>query len=253
LSVRPVDIRTILLLGGTSEIGGAIVSKLAAPTSATVVLAGRRLDTLELVATRLVASGAGRVETRRFDADDTDAHEGFIAEVAGAVGDIDVVVLAFGVLGDQAVDEAGGDGAVRVAHTNFVGAVSVSLCVSRLLRAQGHGTLVVLSSVAGERVRRANFIYGSTKAGLDGFAQGLGDSLLGSGASVLIVRPGFVATKMTAGRPPAPLATTADAVAEATARGLAAGRPIVWAPSALRVIFAVFRHLPRAAWRRIST
>ena len=100
------------------------------------------------------------------------------AQLAG--GDLDVVVLAFGLLGDQAADEAGGDGAVRLAQTNYVGAVSVGLAVARLLRAQGHGTLVVLSSVAGERVRRANFIYGSSKAGLDGFAQGLGDALAGT-------------------------------------------------------------------------
>jgi decaprenylphospho-beta-D-erythro-pentofuranosid-2-ulose 2-reductase len=109
----------------------------------------------------------------------------------------------------------------------------------------------VLSSVAGERVRRAHFIYGSSKAALDGFAQGLGDALAGSGAGVLIVRPGFVRTKMTEGLPPAPMSTTAAAVAAATAKALAAGRELIWVPAQLRVVFAVFRHLPRVVWRRL--
>jgi hypothetical protein len=90
------------------------------------------------------------------------------------------------------------------ATTNFVGGISAGLAAARQLRLQGHGTLVVLSSVAGERVRKANFIYGSTKAGLDGFALGLGDTLAGSGAGVMVVRPGFVAGRMTAGMPRAP-------------------------------------------------
>ncbi|MGH9060283.1 MAG: SDR family NAD(P)-dependent oxidoreductase, partial [Acidimicrobiales bacterium] len=144
-----------------------------------------------------------------------------------------------------------GDGAVRLARTNYVDAVSAGLAVARLLRRQGHGTLVVLSSVAGERVRKANFIYGSTKAGLDGFAQGLGDALHGSGASVLIVRPGFVKGRMTAHMDPAPMPTTVDQVAEATVKALAAGRQVVWVPGMLRLAFVVFRHLPRALWRKL--
>ena len=102
------------------------------------------------------------------------------------------------------------EAAVDAAITNYVGSVSTGLLAAEQFRRQGHGLLVVLSSVAGERVRKANFVYGSTKAGLDGFAQGLGDALEGSGAKVMVVRPGFVTTKMTAGLPPAPLAATAE-------------------------------------------
>jgi decaprenylphospho-beta-D-erythro-pentofuranosid-2-ulose 2-reductase len=133
----------------------------------------------------------------------------------------------------------------------MAGAVSISLAVAQRLRAQGHGRLVVLSSVAGERVRKANFVYGATKAGLDGFAQGLGDSLEGSGAAVVVVRPGFVHSTMTAGLDPAPFATTPDAVAEATVAGLRRGRRTVWAPGILRVVFSVLRHLPGPVWRRL--
>jgi decaprenylphospho-beta-D-erythro-pentofuranosid-2-ulose 2-reductase len=244
-------VQSVLVLGGASEIGVAIAAELAGSRHATVVLAARRPDDLTAEVAALHAAGAGRVETLAFDADDTDSHEGFVRQAAETVGDLDVVVLAFGLLGDQGADAAGGEGAVRLARTNYLGAVSVSLAVARQLRRQGHGTLVVLSSVAGERVRRANFIYGSTKAGLDGFAQGLGDDLVGSGAGVLIVRPGFVKGRMTAGMDPAPMATTPEAVAEAVAKALADGREMIWVPGILRLAFAVFRHLPRPVWRRL--
>jgi decaprenylphospho-beta-D-erythro-pentofuranosid-2-ulose 2-reductase len=244
------NVQSILVLGGGSEIGLAIARRLAGPRHAIVVLAGRHPDVLERAAATLRASGAGAVSTAAFDAGDTDSHGAFIDEVTNRVGDLDVVILAFGLLGNQAIDEAGGDGAVRLAHTNYTGAMSIGLVVARRLKEQGHGTLVVLSSVAGERARRSNFIYGSSKAGLDAFAQGLGHALAGTGAGVLIVRPGFVPTKMTAGMKPAPLATTPEAVAAATASALAQGKEIVWVPAGLRWLSSVFRHLPTGVVRR---
>lgn len=247
-------VQSVLLLGGTSEIGLAIASELARPRGATVVLAGRDGDGLKAAAVELEAAGAGRVETVAFDAADTAGHDQVMAETARLAGrDIDVVVVAFGLLGDQAADEAGGTGAVEVATTNYVGAVSVGLAAARLLQRQGHGAIVALSSVAGERVRRANFIYGSSKAGMDGFFQGLGDSLAGRGVRVLVVRPGFVRGRMTAGMDEAPMATTPAAVAAATVKALQAGKELVWVPAQLRPVFAVFRHLPRPLWRRIPS
>jgi decaprenylphospho-beta-D-erythro-pentofuranosid-2-ulose 2-reductase len=245
-------VQSVLVLGGSSEIGVAIAKKLAAPRHATVVLAGRNSDALESAAAEVRTAGAGKVDTLRFDANDTGDHEAIIAKAADiAGGDLDVVVVAFGVLGDQETDEQGGEGAVQLAMTNYVGVLSVGLAASRALKAQGHGTLVFLSSVAGERVRQANFIYGSSKAGMDGFAQGLGDALAGTGVNVLIVRPGFVTTKMTAGMKEAPFSTTAEAVADATAKAVASGKEIIWVPGLLRFVFLVFRHLPRAVWRRL--
>jgi decaprenylphospho-beta-D-erythro-pentofuranosid-2-ulose 2-reductase len=230
----------------------AIAARLAGPRRATVVLAGRNPDGLQQAGGRLEGAGAGRVELIDFDAADPAGHAGLVTRLPDLIGgDVDVAVVAFGVLGDQAADEAGGEGAVRLATTNYVGAVSVCLPLARLMRDQGHGTIVVLSSVAGERVRRANFIYGSSKAGLDGFAQGLGDALAGTGVKVLIVRPGFVSTKMTAGMEPAPMSTTAEAVADATVAALASGREVVWVPRQLRLVMAVARHLPRPLFRRL--
>jgi decaprenylphospho-beta-D-erythro-pentofuranosid-2-ulose 2-reductase len=247
------DVQSVLVLGGASEIGLAIARHLAAPRHASVALAGRHRAALEAAAASLAAGsgGAGRVVTLDFDALDTAAHDCVMQEAARLIGDLDVVVLAFGLLGDQAADAAGDDGAVRLASVNYVGAISAALAAARQLRAQGHGTLVVLSSVAGERVRKANYIYGSSKAGIDGFAQGLGDALQGSGVHVLIVRPGFVATKMTTGMTPPPLSTTPEMVAVATDAALRGSREIVWVPGSLRWVMMITRHLPRALFRRL--
>jgi decaprenylphospho-beta-D-erythro-pentofuranosid-2-ulose 2-reductase len=245
-------VQTVLVLGGASDIGIAVAARLAGARRATVALAGRHPDALCTAGDRVRSAGAGRVEIIEFDATDTASHEQFVAGLPESLGDIDVVIVAFGLLGEQAVDELGGDGAVNVATTNYVGAVSVCLPLARMMKSQGHGTLVFLSSVAGDRVRRANFIYGSSKAGLDGFAQGLGYSLAGSGAEVLIVRPGFVHTKMTAGMKPPPLSTTPEAVAEATVAALAAGKGVIYVPARLRPVMAVARHLPHQVWAKID-
>ena len=202
--------------------------------------------------TTCAAPAPATVDVVAFDALATDGHDAFVDDIFTRHGDFDLVILAFGILGDQEEAERDTEAALAVLQTNFVGAASVALPVARRLRAQGHGTLLVLSSVAGERARRANFVYGSSKAGLDAFCQGLGDSLVGTGARVVVVRPGFVHTKMTAGRAPAPLATTPEAVADAVVRGLEKGAETIWAPPALRFVMSGMRHLPRPLWRRIK-
>lgn len=245
------SVQSVLVLGGTSEIAVTTVRELAARRARTVILAARDPGRAEDAARQARDAGATTVETVRFDGDDSESHERFVDEVFGHHGDIDLVLLAFGVLGDSEAYADSGPAAAAVVRTNFLGAVSVAIPVARRLREQGHGTLVVLSSVAGERVRKSNFVYGASKAGLDGFAQGLGDSLRGTGVDVMVVRPGFVRTKMTAGLDSVPLATTAEAVAAAIVRGLARGSHTVWVPQALRPVMAVLRHLPRAVFSRL--
>jgi decaprenylphospho-beta-D-erythro-pentofuranosid-2-ulose 2-reductase len=243
--------QSLLVLGGTSDIGMATARRLVQARTRRVVLAGRPSTQLDAAAELLRTAGADHVEVVPFDAEDTEAH-GAVVDQAFAGGDIDVVLLAFGVLGEQAAQERDPGLAVHAAMVNYVGAVSVGLHVSARLRTQGHGVLVVLSSVAGERARRANFVYGSTKAGLDAFSQGLGDALHGSGARVLVVRPGFVRTKMTAGRQEAPMTTTPEAVAVAITDGIRSGRHTVWVPARLQQVMAVLRHLPRGLFRRLA-
>ncbi|OIK04977.1 decaprenylphospho-beta-D-erythro-pentofuranosid-2-ulose 2-reductase [Streptomyces monashensis] len=235
--------QSLLVLGGTSEIALATARRLIARRTRTVWLAGRSSPALEEAAEGLRRLGAD-VRTADFDALDPDSHESALGKVF-AEGDIDLVLLAFGILGDQAEDERTPARAVRVAQTNYTGAVSAGLVAAGALQAQGHGSLVVLSSVAGERARRADFIYGSSKAGLDAFAQGLGDALHGTGVHVMVVRPGSVE------RPQTPFATTPEAIATAIELGLRRRAETVWVPGVLRVVMAALRHTPRALFRRL--
>jgi decaprenylphospho-beta-D-erythro-pentofuranosid-2-ulose 2-reductase len=241
--------QSLLVLGGTSEIALAIARRLIARRARTVWLAGRPSPALEQAAEGLRVLGAD-VRTVDFDALDPESHETVLGKVF-AEGAVDMVLLAFGVLGDQAHDERDPLRAVRVAQTNYTGAVSAGLVAARALQAQGHGSLVVLSATAGERARRTDFIYGSSKAGLDTFAQGLGDALYGTGVHVMVVRPGFVRTRMTAGRAREPLATTPEAVATAIELGLRRRSETVWVPGALRWVMSALRHAPRALFRRL--
>lgn len=239
----------VLLLGGRSEIGLAVARRVA--PGATVVLAARRSDTLDAERQALLAAGASAVETIEFDADDVDRHGEVLGDVVRRHGRIDLAVVAFGVLGDQARAERDAAHAVAVVHTDYLAHVAVLTHLADLLRAQGSGTVVVYSSVAGVRVRRANYVYGSAKAGLDGFASGLADALHGSGVRLVLVRPGFVVGRMTAGMTPAPFSSTPDQVADATVRAVRSGRAEVWVPWVLRPLFGVLRLLPRAIWRRM--
>jgi decaprenylphospho-beta-D-erythro-pentofuranosid-2-ulose 2-reductase len=241
----------VLLIGGTSEIGQAIVRRMASEGPVRAVLIGRDADGLASSVASLERDGCSPSGKVLADACDLASHEDAVARAFEEAGGFDVVVLAVGVLGGQAGLDARHDEATEVMSVDFLGAGSLLLAALRKLRDQGHGTLVVLSSVAAERPRASNAIYGAAKAGLDSLAQGLGDGLAGSGVRVLVVRPGFVKTRMTAGLKPAPFATTPEAVAAATVQGLQRGNHTVWVPGVLRYVFAVLRHLPRAAYRKL--
>lgn len=238
--------QTVVLLGGTSDIGRAIVRELDSPSLRKVVLACRRPDEVDVTG----LSDHAEIVGVRFDALEHDGHERLLAEIVERTGDLDIVIQAFGELGaDDGDDPQAG---ARLAEVNYVGAVSSGLAVARRLRAQGHGTLIVLSSVAGVRTRPSNFVYGSTKAGQDAFATGLGHALRGSGARVLTVRPGFVRSSMTEGRPEAPFAVEPAEVAKATVAGLRRGADVVWAPGILRLVFSILRFVPGPIWRRLD-
>jgi len=243
--------QSVLVLGGASEIAQAIVAGLVPGRCRTVVLAGRPSERLEAAAEAARAAGADTVEIVAFDTTDLAGSPAVIDAVFERFGDIDLVLAAAGALGDQSEMETDPVAAAELITTNFTGLAGSLLAAAIRMRAQGHGRLVVISSVAGQRTRKANFIYGSTKSGLDAFAQGLGDSLIGSGVSVTIVRPGFVVGRMTEGMEPAPFPTTPEAVAEAVVTGIESGAEVVYAPPILRWVFAVMRQLPRSVWRRM--
>jgi short-subunit dehydrogenase len=240
---------TVLSLGGRSEIGIELAVRLA--PGASIVLAARNADQLDEQTAAIRAAGAARVGCVEFDADDVESHGPLVDSIIAEYGPIDTAVLAFGILGDQGRAESDAAHAVAVVHTDYVAQVSLLTHLAAAMRQAGRGALVVFSSIAGARVRRANYVYGSAKAGLDGFACGLADALHGTGVRVLIARPGFVIGRMTAGMTPAPLSSTPAQVAERTARALAKGRRTVWIPWALGPAAGVMRLLPQFVWRRM--
>jgi decaprenylphospho-beta-D-erythro-pentofuranosid-2-ulose 2-reductase len=240
--------RRVLLLGGTSEIGLAIVRRLAGDGPVRAHLVGRDRGRLERAAASV---GQPEAPIDVLDADDISEHEQVTDRAFTKAGGFDVVVLAVGVLGGQDGVDASPNESLEVMRVNFLDSGSLLLRSLRQMTRRGHGTLVVLSTVAVERPRASNAIYGAAKAGLDSLAQGLADATASTGVRVLVVRPGFVHSRMTAGLEPAPFATTPEGVADATVRAMDGKAHTVWVPGRLRLIFAVLRHLPRAIYRRL--
>jgi decaprenylphospho-beta-D-erythro-pentofuranosid-2-ulose 2-reductase len=249
--------QTILLLGGTSEIGLAICEQYLRNANARVILADlpgapRR----DAAIAQLEAAGAKSVEFLDFDAVDTKSHPALI-ESAWANGDVDVAIVAFGLLGDAEELWQNQAKAVLVAQVNYTAAVSVGVLVGEKMRAQGFGQIIAMSSVAGERVRRSNFVYGSTKAGLDGFYLGLGEALREFGVHVLVIRPGQVRTTTTlehwkaTGAKEAPFTVNKEDVAALAVASAAKGKDLVWAPGPVRYLMAVMRHIPRPIFRKL--
>jgi short-subunit dehydrogenase len=192
------------------------------------------------------------VHTFEFDATDLASHQPLLEKVVADHGPIGVVVLAFGILGDQEQAERDPGHALEIVQTDFVAQVNILTIVSNLLRAQGSGQIVVFSSIAGARVRRANYVYGSAKAGLDGFSTGLSDALHGSGVDLLVVRPGFVIGRMTKGMTAVPLfSSTPGQVASAVVKALEARKTHVWIPASLTLAAAVMHLVPSSLWRRM--
>lgn len=241
--------QSLLLLGGTSDIALAVAERYARIRPLRIVIAARPSTRRDDAVRRLDRPGA-TVSTVDFEAAHFASHPAMLDKVF-ADGDIDVAVVAFGLLGDAEQVWQNHEKAVELAEVNYTAAVSVGVALAERMRRQGHGSVVALSSVAGERVRRANFVYGSTKAGMDGFYLGLGEALRPHGVRVTVVRPGFVHTKMTEGMKAAPLSSTPEQVAEIIVDAVARRKELVWAPAPLRVLMSILRHIPRVIFRRL--
>lgn len=247
--------QNIVLLGGTSEIGLAICARYLRNAPAHIVLATMPGDPgRDDAAAQLRAAGARSVRVIDFDALDTDSHPQVIEQACttdGADRDIDVAIVAFGLLGDAEELWQNQRKAVQIAEINYTAAVSVGVLLAAKMRAQGYGQIIAMSSAAGERVRRANFVYGSTKAGLDGFYLGLSEALREFGVRVLVIRPGQVRTRMSSHLKEAPLTVDKDYVADLAVTAAAKGKELVWAPGAFRYVMMVLRHIPRPIFRKL--
>lgn len=243
--------RRVVVLGGTSEIALAIVGELQRQHPREVALVGRDEHALQAAAGELTRAGAARAISFTVDARDTGQHESVVTRAFEALGGADIVIVAVGVLGARGGLPDDPAAALDVLQVNVVGTGSLLVAAARALREQGSGTIVVLSSVAAERPRASNVVYGASKAALDALAQGLADDLRADGVRMLVVRPGFVSTRMTRGLSPAPFSTDPQAVARVVIRGLEQGRSTVWAPPVLRLVMGALGLLPRPLFRRL--
>ncbi|MEM6110198.1 decaprenylphospho-beta-D-erythro-pentofuranosid-2-ulose 2-reductase [Mycobacterium sp. 050272] len=243
--------QTILLLGGTSEIGLAICARYLKNAHARILLAAMPGDPgRDDAVAQMEAAGARSVELIDFEATDPESHPKMI-DAAFAGGDVDVAIVAFGILGDAEELWQNQHKAVLAAEINYTAAVSVGVLLGEKMRTQGFGQIIAMSSAAGERVRRSNFVYGSTKAGLDGFYLGLGEALREFGVRVLVIRPGQVRTRMSAHVKEAPLTVDKEYVANLAVTASAKGKELVWAPAAFKYVMMVLRHIPRPIFRKL--
>jgi decaprenylphospho-beta-D-erythro-pentofuranosid-2-ulose 2-reductase len=242
----------VVVLGGTSDIARAICARLCADGLERLVLAGRSESLLAAAAEELRALGAADVAVVRFDALEPSAAADTVAssfEAAG--GPVDLVIVAVGALGDQRHDEDDAAGTLDVVNATYTWPVAALSAMRGRLVEQGTGQVLVLSSVAGVRVRRSNYLYGAAKAGLDATCIGMAESLRGTGARLQVLRPGFVRSKMTEGMDAAPFTTGVDAVADVAVAGLRSDATVLWSPPLLRYVFFVLGLVPQALWRRL--
>lgn len=246
-------IETAVVLGGASDIGLATVRRLEREGLRSAVLAVRDVEaTRALVAHDPVLGALDAVHVEPWDALAVDQHDAFVDRAFELLGGVDLVVCAVGSLGHHSGLPMDAIEADTLMRTNYTGPASALLPFARRLQTQGRGTIAVFSSIAGNRARKSNFVYGSAKSGIDAFAQGLDDALAGSGVRVLVVRPGFVVSNMTVGLDPAPMASTPEEVADAIAAALDKRSRVVWVPPKLGPMMAVLRNVPAGVWRRIA-
>lgn len=233
----------VLLLGARSDIGGEIAERVCQGRE--VVLAARGSGGLEDVEKRLLAAGATAVRALDFDATDMESHRRIVREAS----EVTTAIVAFGILGDQELAERDEHEAARIATVDYLAQVTM---LTVLADEMTRGEIYAFSSIAGWRARRANYVYGSTKAGLDAFCQGLMDRLHGTGLNLILARPGFVIGSMTEGMNPAVMSVTPDVVADAVVDAAARGKSsTVWIPRRLAILAAIMRVVPRPVWRHM--
>ena len=245
--------QNVVVFGGSSDIARALTKKLCAVRAHTVVLAGRNRTLLDEAAAEAHEYGATKTDVVIFDAEDPSSAQRTVSEAFAKVGDqIDLVVIAVGLLGDQHADEDDASASARMMTVNVTWPVAALAEIRHRLIAQGSGRILVMSSVAAIRVRSNAYLYSGAKAGLDRLCQGLAQSLEGTGVKLQLLRPAVVRTKMTTGLAEPPFTTGPNEVAENVMRGLASGDAVIWSPPLLRYVFAILRHLPQPLWRKIA-
>lgn len=241
----------ILVLGATSGIAEA-TCRIWAAEGASLFLVARNAEKLAAVAADLKTRGASYVDTAVADLDDTDKHPALLAHAINSLTGMDIAYLAHGILGDQAHAEQDFNAAAQIIHTNFMAPVSLVTWLANFCVQRRSGTIAVLSSVAGDRGRKSNYVYGSSKAGLSAFLDGLRNRVDREGVRIVTIKPGPVRTAMTAGMPKSEKFADVDSVAEAIVKAVAKGKDTVYVPFQWRPIMFVVRHIPERVFKKLN-
>lgn len=250
-ALPPESARGLLIVGATSAIA-VEVARAYAPTGARFILVGRNPARLDAVADDLRVRGAAQAAIMELDVADLDRHGAVIEAAAAALGTVDVALIAHGVLPDQRRSERDVALTLDAVRVNLTATVSLLTLLAQRLESQRHGCLAVITSVAGDRGRRSNYLYGATKAGLDVFLQGLRARLKRVGVMVLTIKPGLVDTPMTAAIPKHRLFVSPQRVGRAVRRAIEARKSVVYVPGFWRPIMALLRAMPERLFIRFD-
>ncbi len=243
--------QNILIVGATSAIAEATARRFAIRGDKLFLLA-RNAERLAGIAVDLKIRGANEVTTALFDANDFDSHQSTLDSVNRALGSIDIVLIAYGTLSDQSACEASVSKTLHELTTNGVSTIALLTLLANQFEAKRSGTLAVISSVAGDRGRQSNYIYGTAKGAVTTFLQGLRNRLYKSNVHVLTIKPGFVDTPMTAAFPKGVLWANADDVAIGIVNAIDKKKDVVYLPGFWWLILAIIRHVPEKIFKRLS-
>ncbi|HEY0162138.1 MAG TPA: SDR family oxidoreductase [Edaphobacter sp.] len=243
--------RKILVLGATSGIAEA-TCRIWATQGASLFLVARNADKLAAVAADLRARGAAFVDTAVADLDDTDSHPALLAHAVNSLGGLDVAYLAHGILGDQTRAEQEFNTAAHILHTNFMAPVSLVTWLANYFVQRRAGVIAVLSSVAGDRGRKSNYVYGSSKAGLSAFLDGLRNRIDREGVTVLTIKPGPTKTAMTSAMKGSEKFADVNAVAKAIVTAIDKRVDTLYVPFQWQPIMFVIRHIPERVFKKLN-
>ena len=241
----------ILVLGATSGIAEA-TCRIWASRGASLFLVARNAEKLDAVAADLRTRGASYVDTAVADLDDTDQHPTLLAHAINSLTGLDVAFLAHGILGDQTRAEQDFNTAAQILHTNFMAPVSLLTWLANFCVQRRAGTLAVISSVAGDRGRKSNYLYGSSKAGLSAFLGGLRNRVDREGVTVLSIKPGPVKTAMTAGMKGSEKFADVDSVAKSIVTAIDLRKDTLYVPFQWQPIMFIIRNIPERIFKKLN-
>jgi len=243
--------RKILVLGATSGIAEA-TCRIWATQGASLFLVARNAEKLAAVAADLRTRGASYVDTAVTDLDDTDKHPQLLAHAVNSLTGMDIAYLAHGILGDQAEAEQDFNTAAQILYTNLMAPISLLTWLANFCVQRHAGTLAVISSVAGDRGRKSNYVYGSSKAGLSAFLAGLRNRVDREGVTVLTIKPGPTRTAMTAGMPKSEKFADVESVAESIVKAIDQRRDLLYVPFQWQPIMFVIRNIPERIFKKLN-